>query len=80
MNDKMPAVVNFGPAPFSVELREIAVAEIGENDVLLAAIQDSTVQQLLGQGCEGGVPFESQQDGLPLWRRKQCRNKLKARQ
>lgn len=37
MNDEMPAVVNFGPAPFSVELREIAVAEIGENDVLLAA-------------------------------------------
>ena len=32
----MPAVVNFAPAPFSVELREIAVPEIGENDVLLA--------------------------------------------
>jgi L-iditol 2-dehydrogenase len=36
MKDRIPAVVNFGPAPFSVELREIAVPEIGENDVLLA--------------------------------------------
>jgi len=36
MSDKMPAVVNFGPEPFSVELREIEVPGIGENDVLLA--------------------------------------------
>ena len=36
MNEKMPAVLNFAPEPFSVELREIPVPEIGENDVLLA--------------------------------------------
>ena len=36
MSDKMPGVVNFGSEPFSVELREIEVPEIGENDVLLA--------------------------------------------
>ena len=36
MSDKMPAVVNFGPEPFSVELREIEVPGIGENDALLA--------------------------------------------
>ena len=30
------AVVNFGPALFTVELREIAVPEIGENDALSA--------------------------------------------
>jgi hypothetical protein len=36
MGENMPAVVNFGPAPFTVELREIAVPEIGENDALSA--------------------------------------------
>ncbi|MCI0536576.1 MAG: zinc-binding dehydrogenase [Verrucomicrobiales bacterium] len=30
-----PAVVNFGPKPFSVELREVPVPSIGEQDVLL---------------------------------------------
>ncbi len=30
-----PAVVNFGAAPFSVELREVPVPEIGPDDVLL---------------------------------------------
>jgi len=32
----MPAVVNFSAEPHSVELREIAVPEIGDSDVLLA--------------------------------------------
>ena len=36
MNEKMPAVLNFAPEPFSVELREIPVPEIGGNEVLLA--------------------------------------------
>lgn len=36
MSQKMTAVVNFGPEPGSVELREVPVPEIGEEDVLLA--------------------------------------------
>jgi len=36
MSDKMVGVVNFAAAPHSVELREVAVPEIGEDDVLLA--------------------------------------------
>ena len=32
----MPAVVNFSPEPFSVDLREVPVPEIGESDVLLS--------------------------------------------
>lgn len=36
MGENMPAVVNFGPAPFIIELREIAGPEIGENDALSA--------------------------------------------
>lgn len=35
MNSTQPAVVNFAPEPHAVELREIAVPEIGEDDVLL---------------------------------------------
>lgn len=35
MNATQPAVVNFGPEPHSVELREVPVAEIGPDDVLL---------------------------------------------
>jgi alcohol dehydrogenase/L-iditol 2-dehydrogenase len=35
MSAKQPAVVNFGPEPHSVELREVSVAEIGADDVLL---------------------------------------------
>jgi D-arabinose 1-dehydrogenase-like Zn-dependent alcohol dehydrogenase len=31
----MPAVVNFDPAPMSVELREVSVPQIAANDVLL---------------------------------------------
>ncbi|MBV8969826.1 MAG: zinc-binding dehydrogenase [Verrucomicrobia bacterium] len=36
MNRMMPAVVNYGPEPHSVELREVPVPEIGDTDVLLA--------------------------------------------
>ena len=36
MNRTMPAVVNYAPEPYSVELREVPVPEIGQNDVLLA--------------------------------------------
>src|SRR5258707_14287382 len=36
MNRTMPAVVNFGPEPHSVELREAPVPQIGDTDVLLA--------------------------------------------
>src|SRR6516225_8195589 len=36
MNRTMPAVVNYAPEPYSVELREVPVPEIGHNDVLLA--------------------------------------------
>ena len=32
----MPAVVNYGPEPHSVELREVPIPEIGDTDVLLA--------------------------------------------
>ena len=35
MSATQPAVVNFGPAPHSVELREVPVPEIGVDDVLL---------------------------------------------
>ncbi len=30
-----PAIVNFAPTPHSVELREVALPEIGTEDVLL---------------------------------------------
>ena len=35
MSETTPAVLNFAPEPYSVELREIPVPEIGETDVLL---------------------------------------------
>ena len=35
MNATQPAVVNFGAAPGSVELREVPIPEIGPDDVLL---------------------------------------------
>lgn len=35
MSDTQPAVVNFGSTPFSVELREVPVPDIGDDDVLL---------------------------------------------
>jgi L-iditol 2-dehydrogenase len=36
MSKTMPAVVNFAAKPYSVELREVALPEIGDDDVLLA--------------------------------------------
>ena len=36
MSESMPALVNFAAQPYSVEMREIPVPEIGETDVLLA--------------------------------------------
>ncbi|MCF3651826.1 zinc-binding dehydrogenase [Synoicihabitans lomoniglobus] len=36
MSETMQALVNYGPEPGSVELREVAVPSIGEEDVLLA--------------------------------------------
>ncbi len=36
MNKKMTAVVNYGPEPHSVELREVPIPEIGDQEVLLA--------------------------------------------
>ena len=35
MSTNMPGLVNYAREPFSVELREVPVPEIGENDVLL---------------------------------------------
>lgn len=35
MSSRMPALVNYGPEPLSVELREVRIPEIGEKDVLL---------------------------------------------
>ena len=35
MSATQPAVVNFGPEPRSVELREVPIAGIGSDDVLL---------------------------------------------
>ena len=35
MSDKMPALVNYGAEPGSVELREVPVPEFGDEDVLL---------------------------------------------
>jgi alcohol dehydrogenase/L-iditol 2-dehydrogenase len=48
----MPAVVNYGAAPDSVELREVPVPKIGENDVLLrveaVSVCGSDLHQWLG--------------------------------
>ena len=35
MSETMPALVNYAREPLSVELREVALPEIGEHDVLL---------------------------------------------
>ncbi len=35
MSSRMPALVNYGREPLSVELREVKIPEIGEKDVLL---------------------------------------------
>jgi L-iditol 2-dehydrogenase len=52
MSASMPAVVNYGPDPFSVELREVPVPEIGEHDVLFrvgaVAVCGSGVHQWRG--------------------------------
>ena len=52
MPEKMPAVVNFAESPKSVELREIAIPEISENDVLLevraVSVCGSDLHQWLG--------------------------------
>ena len=49
----MPAIVNYGPEPNSVEIREIPVPEIGDEEVLLAVqavgICGSDIHQALGQ-------------------------------
>ena len=53
MNNQMPAIVNYGPEPNSVEIREIPVPEIGDEEVLLAVeavgICGSDIHQALGQ-------------------------------
>jgi L-iditol 2-dehydrogenase len=36
MKNTMPGIVNYGPQPHSVELREVAMPQIGDDDVLLA--------------------------------------------
>jgi L-iditol 2-dehydrogenase len=48
MNNQMPAIVNYGPEPNSVEIREIPVPEIGDEEVLLA------VEAVGICGSEGG--------------------------
>lgn len=52
MAEMMPAVVNYGAAAKSVELREVPVPEIGENDVLLkteaVSVCGSDLHQWLG--------------------------------
>jgi L-iditol 2-dehydrogenase len=53
MNNEMPGIVNYGPEPNSVEVREIPVPEIGDEEVLLAVqavgICGSDIHQALGQ-------------------------------
>jgi len=53
MTKTMPAIVNYSPAPRSVELREVAVPTIGDADVLLkveaVSICGSDLHQWLGQ-------------------------------
>lgn len=48
----MPGVVNYGPRPHSVELREVPIPEIGEEDVLLqvkaVSVCGSDLHQWLG--------------------------------
>src|SRR5258708_33844293 len=57
MNRTMPAVVNYGPEPHSVELREVPVPEIGDTDVLLA------VQAVGVCGTEFHVAYEQNKTG-----------------
>jgi L-iditol 2-dehydrogenase len=52
MSELMPAVVNYAKEPYSVELREVPVPDIGEDDVLLqvkaVSICGSDLHQWLG--------------------------------
>src|SRR5260370_30800639 len=57
MNRTMPAVVNFGPEPHSVELREVPVAWVGDTDVLLA------VQAVGVCGTDIHVAYEQNKSG-----------------
>jgi L-iditol 2-dehydrogenase len=57
MNRTMPAVVNYGPEPHSVELREVPVPQIGETDVLLA------VQAVGVCGTDIHVAYEQNKTG-----------------
>ncbi len=57
MNRTMPAVVNFGPEPHSVELREVPVPQIGDTDVLLA------VQAVGVCGTDIHVAYEQNKSG-----------------
>src|SRR5258707_11109035 len=57
MNRTMPAVVNYGPEPHSVELREVPVPEIGDTDVLLA------VQAVGVCGTDIHVAYEQNKTG-----------------
>ena len=53
MSDTMPGIVNYAPEPHSAEMREVAVPEIGGDDVLLAVrgvgICGSDLHQYLGK-------------------------------
>src|SRR5258707_13618560 len=57
MNRTMPAVVNYGPEPHCVELREVPVPEIGDTDVLLA------VQAVGVCGTDIHVAYEQNKTG-----------------
>src|SRR5258708_5295050 len=61
MSATQPAVVNFGSAPHSVELREVPVEEIGADDVLLevdaVGVCGSDLHMWTGQqGGKGNYP------------------------
>ena len=53
MPNLMPALVNYGPEPYNVELREIPVPEIGESDVVLkvkaVGVCGSDIHQCMGK-------------------------------
>src|SRR5260370_22347256 len=57
MNRTTGGVVNFGPEPQSVELREVAVPQIGDTDVLLA------VQAVGVCGTDIHVAYEQNKSG-----------------
>src|ERR1700761_2868935 len=53
MPNLMPALVNYGPEPYNVELREIPVPDFGESDVVLAVqavgVCGSDIHQCMGK-------------------------------